>query len=55
MRRARWDWPEPYRFAHETALNPLSEEFGAAVRLDTQDRERHLFQHLIEKCQRGIG
>ena len=28
-RRARWKWPEPYRFAHKTALNLLSEEFGA--------------------------
>jgi hypothetical protein len=55
VRRALRDRPEPYRFAHQTALDFLSEEFGTAVRLDTLDRERHLLQHLIEECQRGTG
>jgi hypothetical protein len=55
VRRVWRDRPEPYRFAHQTALDFLSEEFGTAIRLDTLDRERHLLQHLIEECQRGTG
>jgi hypothetical protein len=55
VRRARGNRPEPYGFIHQAALNLLSEEFRASIRLDPLDRERHLLQYLIQEGQRGSG
>ena len=55
VRRAWWDWPEPYGLIHQTALDAFGKELGASIRLEPLNRERHLLQHPVEKRQGGLG
>src|SRR5262252_6909888 len=53
--RAWRDRPEPHGLIHQAALDAFGKEFGAPIRLEPLDRERHLLQHLVEKRQGRMG